>query len=281
MRAAHFGAMGIDVKPKLDLAKMLAFKDEGVKGNTDGVAFLMRKNKVDHFHGTGRIKAPGVVEVTFINGEKQDIDAKSIVIATGSDVAKLPGIDIDEKAVVSSTGALSLPKVPKRLLVIGAGVIGLELGSVWRRLGAEVTVVEYLDRILPGTDGEVARQLQRLLEKQGMTFKLGHKVTGVEKKGGAQSVTIEPSKGGEAETLETDVVLVAIGRVPFTAGLGLAGGGREARQPRARRSSMRTTSRTCRASTPSAMSSTGRCWRTRPRTRASPSPRSSPGRPGT
>ena len=200
---------------------MLAFKDEGVKGNTDGVAFLMRKNKVDHFHGTGRIKAPGIVEVTFINGEKQDIDAKSIVIATGSDVAKLPGVDIDEKAVVSSTGALSLPKVPKRLLVIGAGVIGLELGSVWRRLGAEVTVVEYLDRILPGTDGEVARQLQRLLEKQGMTFKLGHKVTGVEKKGGAQSVTIEPSKGGEAETLETDVVLVAIGRVPFTAGLGL------------------------------------------------------------
>ena len=277
----HFGAMGIDVKPKLDLAKMLAFKDEGVKGNTDGVAFLMRKNKVDHFHGTGRIKAPGVVEVTFINGEKQDIDAKSIVIATGSDVAKLPGIDIDEKSVVSSTGALSLPKVPKRLLVIGAGVIGLELGSVWRRLGAEVTVVEYLDRILPGTDGEVARQLQRMLEKQGMAFKLGHKVTGVEKKGGAQSVTIEPSKGGDG---------------------GDAGDRRRAgrhrpravhRRARARRrrasssttagasSSMRTTSRTCRASTPSATSSTGRCWRTRPRTRASPSPRSSPGRPGT
>ena len=133
---SHFGVMGIDVKPKLDLAQMLAFKDEGVKGNTDGVAFLMRKNKVDHFHGAGRIKAPGVVEVTFINGEKQVIDGKAIVIATGSDVAKLPGIEIDEKAVVSSTGALSLPKVPKRLLVIGAGVIGLELGSVWRRLGA-------------------------------------------------------------------------------------------------------------------------------------------------
>ena len=135
--------------------------------------------------------------MTFINGEKQDIEAKSIVIATGSDVAKLPGIEIDEKSVVSSTGALSLPKVPKRMLVIGAGVIGLELGSVWRRLGAEVTVVEYLDRILPGTDGEVARQLQRLLAKQGMTFKLGHKVTGVEKNGGALSVTIEPSKGGD------------------------------------------------------------------------------------
>ncbi len=165
--------------------------------------------------------------MTFINGEKQDIDAKAIVIATGSEVAKLPGIEIDEKAVVSSTGALSLPKVPKRLLVIGAGVIGLELGSVWRRLGAEVTVVEYLDRILPGTDGEVARQLQRLLTKQGMTFKLGHKVTGVEKNGGAQRVTIEPAKGGEAETLETDVVLVAIGRVPFTEGLGLAEAGVE------------------------------------------------------
>src|SRR5262249_20422891 len=129
-------------------------------------AFLMRKNKIDHFHGTGRIKSPGVVEVTFINGEKQDVDATSIVVATGSAVAKLPGIEIDEEAVVSSTGALSLPKVPKRMLVVGAGVIGLELGSVWRRLGAEVTVVEYLDRILPGTDLEVAKQLQRILGKQ-------------------------------------------------------------------------------------------------------------------
>jgi dihydrolipoamide dehydrogenase len=220
-----FAHMGIEVKPKLDLAKMLAFKDEGVKGNVDGVAFLLRKNKVDHFHGTGRIKAPGIVEVTFINGEKQDVDATSIVIATGSSVAMLPGIEIDEKAIVSSTGALSLPQVPKRLLVIGAGVIGLELGSVWRRLGAEVTVVEFLDRILPGTDGEVAKQLQRILTKQGMTFKLGYKVTGVEKKGAAQSVAIEPSKGGAAETLEADVVLVAIGRVPFTEGLGLAEAG--------------------------------------------------------
>ncbi len=170
---------------------------------------------------------------------------------------------------MSSTGALSLPKVPKRLLVIGAGVIGLELGSVWRRLGAQVTVVEYLDRILPGTDGEVARQLQRILEKQGIAFKLGHKVTGVDKKGGAQSVTIEPSKGGEAEKLETDVVLVAIGRVPFTEGLGPGGSRREARQPRTRRRRRALSDRASRASTPSAMSSTGRCWRTRPRTRAS------------
>jgi dihydrolipoamide dehydrogenase len=221
----HFSAMGIDVKPKLDLAKMLAFKDEAVKGNTDGVAFLMRKNKIDHFHGTGRIKAPGQVAVTFINGEKQDIDAKSVVIATGSSVAKLPGIDIDEHAVVSSTGALSLPKVPQRLLVVGAGVIGLELGSVWRRLGSEVTVVEFLDRVLPGTDAEVARQLQRLLTKQGIAFKLASKVTAIKKNGAAQSVTIEPTNGGEKETLEADIVLVAIGRVPNTEGLGLAEAG--------------------------------------------------------
>ncbi len=220
--AGHsFAKMGIGVKPELDLQKMLVFKDEAVKGNTDGVAFLLRKNKVDHFHGTGRIKAPGLVEVTFINGEKQDVDATSIVIATGSAVAKLPGIEIDEEQVVSSTGALALPKVPGKLLVIGAGVIGLELGSVWRRLGAEVTVVEFLDRILPGMDGEVAKQLQRILSKQGMAFKLGHKVTGIKNNGAAQTVTIEPAQGGESETLEADVVLVAIGRVPFTEGLGL------------------------------------------------------------
>ncbi len=221
----QFAAMGIDVKPKLNLKQMLTFKDEAVKGNVDGVAFLLRKNKVDHFHGTGRIKAPGLVEVTFINGEKQDVDAKSIVIATGSAVAKLPGIEIDEEAIVSSTGALSLPTAPKRLLVIGAGVIGLELGSVWRRLGSEVTVVEYLDRVLPGTDAEVAKQLQRILAKQGMVFKLGSKVTGVKKNGAAQAVTIEPAQGGDKQTLEADVVLVATGRVPFTDGLGLAEAG--------------------------------------------------------
>jgi dihydrolipoamide dehydrogenase len=221
--AGHsFGKMGIDVSPTLNLEKMLVFKDEAVKGNTDGVAFLLRKSKVDHFHGTGRIKSPGVVEVTFINGEQQDVDATSIVIATGSGVAKLPGIEIDEERVVSSTGALSLPTVPKRLLVIGAGVIGLELGSVWRRLGAEVTVVEYLDRVLPGIDAEVAKTLHRLLSKQGMNFKLGNKVTTIKPNGAAQVVTVEPSQGGEAETIETDVVLVAIGRVPYTDGLGLA-----------------------------------------------------------
>ncbi|MDH4983336.1 dihydrolipoyl dehydrogenase [Hyphomicrobium sp. D-2] len=224
--AGHaFADMGIEVKPKLNLPQMLAFKDDAVKGNTEGVAYLMRKNKIDHFHGTGRILGPGRVEVTFINGEQQEVDATSIVIATGSDVAQLPGIEIDEKAIVSSTGALSLEKVPKRMVVIGAGVIGLELGSVWRRLGSEVTVVEYLDRILPGNDLEVAKQLQRLLEKQGMAFKLGHKVTGVKKNGAAQAVSIEPAAGGDVDTLAADVVLVAIGRVPYTRGLGLSEAG--------------------------------------------------------
>ena len=210
--------MGIEVSPKLDLKKMMAFKDEGVKGNTEGVAFLLRKNKIDHFHGTGRILGPGKVEVTFINGEKQEVTAsKAVVIATGSEVAQLPGIEIDEKSVVSSTGALALSKVPKRMVVVGAGVIGLELGSVWRRLGSKVTVVEYLDRILPGIDGDVARQMQKILTKQGMSFKLGHKVTGVSK----GKVTIEPAKGGKEDTIEADVVLVCIGRVPHAEGLGL------------------------------------------------------------
>jgi dihydrolipoamide dehydrogenase len=219
------GDMGIEVSPKLDLAKMLAFKDEGVKGNTDGVAFLIKKNKIDPFHGTGRIAGPGKVEVTFINGEKQMLEAKAVVIATGSDVAQLPGITIDEKKVVSSTGALSLAKVPKRMLVIGAGVIGLELGSVWRRLGSQITVVEFLDRVLPGLDGEVSRQMQKILSKQGMTFKLGRKVTGIEKASGGLKVSTEAAAGGAPETIETDVVLVATGRVPKTAGLGLAEAG--------------------------------------------------------
>ncbi|MBM3543700.1 MAG: dihydrolipoyl dehydrogenase [Alphaproteobacteria bacterium] len=225
--AGHaLGFMGIKVKPELDLAAMLAFKDDGVKGNVDGVAFLLKKNKIDHFHGSGRILGPGKVEVTFINGEKQEIEAaKAIVIATGSEVVKLPGIAIDEKRVVSSTGALSLPHVPKRMAVIGAGYIGLELGSVWSRLGSQVTVVEMLDRITPGLDAEVARHLQRVLEKQGIAFKLGTKVTGVDAKGKSLKLTLEPAAGGKSETLDTDVLLVAVGRVPNTEGLGLAKAG--------------------------------------------------------
>lgn len=162
-----FAGMGIEVTPKLDLTKMLAYKAEGVKGNVDGVAFLLKKNKIDAHHGLGRIVAAGKVEVTKDGGVTEVLEAKSIVIATGSDVARLPGIEIDEKQVVSSTGALELKKVPATMLVVGAGVIGLELGSVWRRLGAEVTVVEYLDRILPGTDLEVAKQFQKILPSRG------------------------------------------------------------------------------------------------------------------
>jgi dihydrolipoyl dehydrogenase len=220
-----FGAMGIEAETELNLAKMMAFKDEGVKGNVDGVAFLLRKNKIDHFHGTGRVLGGGKVEVTFINGETQTIETKHAVIATGSEPAQLPGIEIDEKTVVSSTGALSLDKVPKRLLVVGAGIIGLELGSVWRRLGSEVTVVEFLDRILPGLDAEVAKQMQKILLKQGMAFMLGRKVTHVDEATGVLKVTTEPAAGGAPETIEADVVLVAIGRVPYTKGLGLAEAG--------------------------------------------------------
>src|SRR6186713_2758709 len=224
--AGHsFAKMGIGVsKPKLDLKTMLGFKDEAVDGNVKGVDFLLKKNKVDVFFGTGKIAAAGKVDVAGNDGKSQTLETKNIVIATGSDVAKLKGIEIDEKRVVSSTGALSLEKVPEKLLVIGAGVIGLELGSVWRRLGSQVTVVEFLDGALPGMDGEVRRQAQRLLERQGMTFKLSSKVTAVDTSGKTLKVTVEPAKsgslGGAAETIEADVVLVSIGRVPYTEGLG-------------------------------------------------------------
>ena len=222
--AGHaFAKMGIGIpKPKLDLKAMLAFKNEAVDGNVKGVDFLFKKNKIDSFTGsTGRILSAGKVEVKANDGKTQTLETKNIVIATGSDVAKLKGIEIDEKRVISSTGALELDRVPEKMLVIGAGVIGLELGSVWRRLGSDVTVVEFLDRILPGIDSEVGRQSQRLLEKQGMSFKLGSKVTAVDSSGKKLKARIEPAKGGAAETIEADVVLVSIGRVPYTEGLGL------------------------------------------------------------
>ncbi|MGB3865321.1 MAG: FAD-dependent oxidoreductase, partial [Xanthobacteraceae bacterium] len=221
--SAHsFAKMGISVgKPSLDLPAMMSFKQEGIDGNVKGVEFLMKKNKIDVLRGTGRVVAAGKVEVKAADGAVQTVETKNIVIATGSDVAKLKGIEIDEKRVVSSTGALALDKVPGKLLVVGAGVIGLELGSVWRRLGAQVTVVEFLDRILPGMDGEVAKQFQRLLAKQGFDFKLGAKVTGIDGSGATLKAKIEPAAGGAAETLDADVVLVAIGRAPHTEGLGL------------------------------------------------------------
>jgi dihydrolipoamide dehydrogenase len=205
---------------KLNLEQMLKQKAEAVTGLTNGVAYIMKKNKVTVINGTGRIAGPGKVIVTGANGE-QSLEAKNIVIATGSEPTPLPGIAFDEERIVSSTGALSLKSVPKRLILIGAGVIGLELGSVWRRLGAEVTVVEYLDRIIPGADGEIAKQAQRVFTKQGLDFKLGMKVTGVEKQKTKLKLTMEPAQGGAAETLDADVVLVAIGRRPYTQGLGL------------------------------------------------------------
>ena len=217
-----FAKMGVSVSaPKLDLPSMMNFKQQGIDGNVKGVEFLMKKNKIDVILGKGKILGTGKVEVTGSDGKAQIVETKNVVIATGSDIARLKGIEIDEKRVVSSTGALSLDKVPGSLLIVGAGVIGLELGSVWHRLGAKVTVVEFLDRILPGMDGEVAKQFQRILEKQGFAFKLGAKVTSIDTSGNTLKATIEPAAGGAAETLEADVVLVCIGRVPYTDGLGL------------------------------------------------------------
>jgi len=214
--------LGVVVNPpELDLPAMMKHKDETVAANVNGVAFLFKKNKIDWIVGEARIAAPGQVAVKGADGAEATHEAKHIVIATGSDVARLPGVEIDESVIVSSTGALSLTAPPKKLLVVGAGVIGLELGSVWGRLGAQVTVVEYLDRILPGMDSEVTKQFQRMLEKQGFKFHLSHKVASVAKNQEGAVVSIEPSAGGEAITLDADVVLVAIGRRPYTEGLGL------------------------------------------------------------
>jgi dihydrolipoamide dehydrogenase len=225
--AGHrFAQMGIKVgKPSVDLAALLKYKDQNVDSNVKGVAFLFKKNKIEAFHGSGRIVAPGAVEVKGEDGKTQTLETKTIVIATGSDVARLPGVEIDEKRIVSSTGALDLTKVPQRLVVVGAGIIGLELGSVWRRLGAEVTVVEYLDHILPGIDGEVARTFHRIQERQGLVFKLSAKVVAVDASGNALKVRVEPVAGGAAQAIEADTVLVAIGRLPYTEGLGLDAAG--------------------------------------------------------
>ena len=225
--AGHdFAGFGIGVgTPVLDLKAMMGHKDAVVDANVSGVAFLFKKNKIDSVRGVGSVAAPGKVSVIKDDGSREEVAAKAIVIATGSDSAPLRGVAIDEQRIVTSTGALVLSSVPRRLLVVGAGVIGLELGSVWRRLGSEVAVVEFLDRILPGTDGEVARQAQRILQRQGMTFRLSSKVTGVDAGGDVLKVSVEPTAGGAAEVIETDVVLVAIGRRPYTEGLGLKAAG--------------------------------------------------------
>jgi dihydrolipoamide dehydrogenase len=216
----------VTAAPKLDLRAMMKHKDDTVAANVNGVAFLFKKNKVETFTGTGRIAAPGTVEVTAQDGKTQSLETKNIVIATGSDVARLRDkdgnvVEIDEKTIVSSTGALDFDSVPKRLVVVGAGIIGLELGSVWRRLGAEVVVIEFLDRILPGMDLEICKQFQRMLEKQGMKFHMSSKVTGIAKKPKGASVSFEPVAGGEAQAIDADKVLIATGRVPYTQGLGL------------------------------------------------------------
>jgi dihydrolipoamide dehydrogenase len=213
----HLGAIGVRVSGvKLDLDAMMEHKDSVVAANTQGIEFLFKKNKIDWLKGEGSVPAAGKVEVA---GETYD--AKHIVIATGSDVISLPGIDIDEEKIVSSTGALKLPKVPKKMVVIGGGVIGLELGCVWRRLGAEVTVVEFLDRILPGMDGEASKETQKILKRQGMNFKLGTKVTSATAGKSGVKLELEPAKGGDAETMDVDTVLVAVGRKAYTDGLGL------------------------------------------------------------
>jgi len=220
--AHKLAPLGIVVgPPALDMAALMKHKDDTVSANVNGVAFLFKKNKIDWVVGEGRIAAAGQVVVKGGDGKETTLEAKHIVIATGSDVSQLPGVEIDEKTIVSSTGALAFAKPPAKLLVVGAGIIGLELGSVWGRLGSEVTVVEFLDRILPGMDAEVAKQFHRMLERQGFKFHLSHKVTGVAKTASGATATIEPVAGGPALALEADVVLVAIGRRPYTRGLGL------------------------------------------------------------
>ncbi|QYF86540.1 dihydrolipoyl dehydrogenase [Brevundimonas sp. PAMC22021] len=218
---SEFAKIGIEVQPKLNLQQMHKAKDDSVTALTKGIEFLFKKNKAEWVQGKGKITGPGKVEVTAVDGGVRTLETRNIVIATGSEPTPLPGVAFEAGRVVDSTGALSLPAVPKKLIVVGAGIIGLELGSVWRRLGAEVTVVEFLDRITPGMDAEVATAFQRTLTKQGMSFKLGAKVTAAKSGKDGVELTVEPSAGGTAETLKGDVVLVAIGRRPYTDGLGL------------------------------------------------------------
>ena len=218
----HLGDMGIGIKsPSLDLGAMMSFKQNGIDGNVKGISFLFKKNGIEEVYGEARITAPDSVEIALVGGGTRTLQARNIVIATGSDVAPLPGVTIDEKRVVSSTGALELEEVPEHLLVVGGGYIGLELGSVWRRLGSKVTVVEFLDRITPGMDGELSKQFQRILKRQGMEFRLGMKVEGIMEREDRLDVMVAPAGGGETEAITADVALISIGRVAYTEGLGL------------------------------------------------------------
>ena len=216
-----FAGLGIMGSVALDLAQMQKQKDDSVGALTKGIEFLFKKNKVEWIKGFGRISGPGKVTVAADGGAETVLDARNIVIATGSEPSRLPGVEVDQAWIVDSTGALALNAVPKSMIVIGAGVIGLELGSVWRRLGAEVTVVEYLDRTLPGADAELAQAFQRSMTKQGIVFRLGQKVTGAKASATGVTLSFEPVAGGPAESLNADVVLLAVGRRPNTAGLNL------------------------------------------------------------
>ncbi|MEM1105347.1 MAG: dihydrolipoyl dehydrogenase [Pseudomonadota bacterium] len=217
-----FAQMGIKIgKLDLDLPQMMAQKTDAIDGLTKGVGFLFKKNKVERVNGKGEIAGPGLVKVTASDGSVSELKTRHIVIATGSEPTALPGIEIDEERIVTNVGALKLGAVPKRLVLIGAGVIGLEMGCVWARLGAEVHVVEYMDRCLPGADGEISKKAQKVFEKQGLTFHFGQKVTGVEKLKTKLKLGLEPASGGDATTMDADVVIVAVGRRPYTEGLGL------------------------------------------------------------
>ncbi len=225
---SNFGKLGIKTEGlSVDLKQMMKTKTDVVKGLTKGIEFLFKKNKVDYIKGAGRIVSPGKIEVAGLDGERQEIETKNIVIATGSEPIPLPGVEVDEDRIVTSTGALELKKVPEHLVLIGGGIIGLEMGVVWHRLGAKVTVIEFLDRIVPGVDLELAKEMQKILKKRGIDFHLSTKVTGAEKTNKGVRLTTEPAQGGESETLECDTVLVAIGRRPFTESLGLDDAGVE------------------------------------------------------
>ncbi len=221
----HFADMGIIAEPKIDMGKMQAYRANQVEQLTGGVAFLFKKNKVDWIDGWATVEAPGKVAVKLNNGESQTLAGKNIVIATGSEPAPLPGVEVDEKRVVSSTGALTLETIPKKLVVIGAGVIGLELGSVWRRLGSEVQVIEYLDHITPGMDGEISKQFQKILTKQGLQFTMESAVQGVDASGDRLVVTYKSRKDDSEHKVQADIVLLATGRRAYTDGLGLEGAG--------------------------------------------------------
>lgn len=218
----QFEKLGIFTsQPEINIKKLLQNKEEIVSGLTQGISGLFKKNKVTRIEGSAKFLDKNTIEITNQDEKKEKLSAKFFIIATGSEVAKLPNVEIDEKIIISSTGALALEKVPEKMIIIGAGVIGLELGSVWGRFGAEIEVIEYLDRITPSMDAEVSRNFQRILEKQGFKFRLATKVLSVRKEENSAKVELESVAGGAKETINADVVLVSVGRKPNTQNLGI------------------------------------------------------------